>query len=134
MHKTQNIKITDIVKKDLKIKTSHVPHFLKKYINNEINTWKKKCRIPISVAEKYKFDIQDDALIVLKYTNTPIKNKITITNELLWLIGFFIAEGCNYTGERHDRFYKNGNKQRDYKIIFGSDIYLLNKAIKIIKD
>ena len=68
--------------------------------------------------QKYDYKLKiENGKIFWRYKRLSIPNEIEITNDLLWLLGFYVAEGFNY---------------KDYRIGFTSEEKLLKKANKII--
>lgn len=99
-----------------------------KRLNNGIfcafNKYRHGLFLPLYILHKLGLDIPTDAKIRIFSGGTHIftPNKIRITNEILWLLGFYIAEGCAH--------YKSG---KSYFISFSSDEYLLQKAKAILE-
>ena len=88
------------------------------------NKYKHTNSLPLWIIKNLDIKIPKDSKIRI-YTGgahivTP--DYIKITNDILWLIGFYLAEGCsNYT------------KGKNYYLTFSSDSYLLDKAKKILE-
>jgi UDP-glucuronate decarboxylase len=49
-----------------------------------------------------------------------IPNQVTITNDLLWLIGLYLAEGCAV------------EREGDYRLLLSSDAHLIDRAAQIL--
>jgi nucleoside-diphosphate-sugar epimerase len=119
-----------IVQKKLKIyqilKSSGRYH-AKRY-NNGIfcifNRFRSQGFLPLYVLIKLGLAVPEDAKIRIfiggAHIYTP--NKITLTNEILWLLGFYLAEGCAH--------YQAG---KSYFINFCSDKHILLRAKKILE-
>ncbi len=88
------------------------------------NKYRHSAFLPLYVLYKLGLDIPEDAKIRIfsggAHIFTP--NKIKVTNDILWLLGFYIAEGC--------AAYEFG---KSYYITFSSDNYLLKKAKAILE-
>lgn len=89
------------------------------------NKYMRKRILPLFVLNKLKLTPPYDARVrVYKGgAHIYIPNQVEVTNNILWLIGFFIAEGSSY-------YEKNG----DAFISLSSDEYLLKKAEKILNE
>lgn len=88
------------------------------------NKYRRGSFLPLFVIYKLGLKIPTDSEIRIfsggAHIFTP--NKIKLTNDILWLLGFYIAEGC--------AAYKFG---KSYYITFSSDDYLLKKAKAILE-
>ncbi|MFH1854537.1 MAG: GDP-mannose 4,6-dehydratase [Candidatus Omnitrophota bacterium] len=89
------------------------------------NKYKHASSLPLWVIKKLDIKIPKDAKIRSYTAGSHIitTNNIKITNDILWLIGFYLAEGCSY--------YKKG---KSYFLTFCSDQRFLDKAEKILID
>ncbi|MBU4266632.1 MAG: GDP-mannose 4,6-dehydratase [Candidatus Altiarchaeales archaeon] len=88
------------------------------------NRFLEQSLLPLYVIKELNVEIPPDAKIRVYSSGAHIytPNRLKITNEILWLIGFYLAEGSsNYT------------KGKNYFITFSSDGYLLRKAKKIME-
>jgi UDP-glucuronate decarboxylase len=81
--------------------------------------------LPLPVVKELSLDIPDSGKIKICWGGKQIlvPNIIKVSGELLWLLGFFIAEGS---------YAKIDGK--NYAISFSSDEYLLEKAKKILEN
>ena len=100
----------------------------KRFNNNlfcAFNKYRRGSFLPLYVLYKLGLDIPEDAKIRIFSGGAHIftSNRIKITNDILWLLGFYIAEGCAH--------YKSG---KSYFITFSSDQYLLRKAKAILEN
>ena len=99
----------------------------KRYNNNlfcQFNKYRHGSFLPLYVLHKLNIPIPRDARIRIFSAGAHIyiKNQIKLSDDILWLLGFFIAEGCAQ--------YKRG---KTYSINFSSDSYLLKKAKVILE-
>lgn len=85
----------------------------------------KSSTLPLPVVKELSLDLPKNAKIKTNWGGKQvlIPNTIKVSDELLWLLGFFIAEGS---------YAKIDGKS--YFISFSSDGYLLEKAKKILED
>ena len=100
----------------------------KRYNNNlfcAFNKYRRGSFLPLYVIYKLGINVPNDTRVRIFSMGTHIfiQNKIKITNDILWLLGFYIAEGCAH--------YKLG---KSYFITFSSDDYLLKRAKMILED
>lgn len=99
-----------------------------KRFNNGIfcafNKFRSQAFLPLYVLFKLALEVPDDAKIRIftggAHIYTPAK--IKLSNEILWLLGFYLAEGCAH--------YRAG---KSYFISFCSDEHVLLKAKKILE-
>lgn len=91
----------------------------------EFNRYKRSNSLPLFIIKKLKIRTPNDAKIRVNSggAHISISDDIQITNDVLWLIGFFIAEGS-----------ANYKKGKSYFINLSSNDYLLKKAKKILED
>ena len=68
------------------------------------------------------FDVKDDDLIFLSQHNSAIPAKIKINEEVLWLLGLIVAEGCVSIQENHN-----------YSVVISSDEVFIDRAVDIIQ-
>ncbi len=89
------------------------------------NKYKHTSSIPLWVIKKLNINIPQDAKIRIFAGGAHIitSNYIKVTDEILWLIGFYLAEGCS-----------NYSKNKNYFLTFSSDDYLLDKAKWILEN
>ncbi len=89
------------------------------------NKYKHNACLPLWVIKKLNIPIPSDAEIRSFSAGAHIitPDRIVVTDEILWLIGFYLAEGCSaYT------------KGKTYCLTFSSDNHLLDKSKKILED
>ncbi len=88
------------------------------------NRYKHMSFLPLWVVKKLNIPIPNDAKIRIFAAGAHIitPDRIAVTDEILWLIGLYLAEGCSV--------YKEG---KNYFLTFSSDGYLLDKAKKILE-
>lgn len=81
--------------------------------------------LPLYLIKKLDVEVPPDAKLRMYKSGAHIfiPNKIKITDEILWLIGFYLAEGSSN--------YKDG---KSYFVTFSSDDHYLDKAEKILDD
>lgn len=61
----------------------------------------ERSNVPLAILVENNIDIPDDALISHgKSTKIWIPNRIKVTNDLLWLLGFYTAEGCSQNSSK----------------------------------
>jgi UDP-glucuronate decarboxylase len=87
------------------------------------NRYRRGSFLPLAVARQLDLEIPGDARIRFGKGGARVwlPDRIAMTDELLWLIGFFLAEGCAFLDE------KNGF------LAFSSDEHCLGKAAAILE-
>ncbi|PIR70830.1 MAG: hypothetical protein COU44_02915 [Candidatus Nealsonbacteria bacterium CG10_big_fil_rev_8_21_14_0_10_40_24] len=88
------------------------------------NRFKHQSFLPLSIVKQLNLQLPHDASLKVFSGGAHIyvPNEIKITNDILWLLGFFVAEGS---------FHWKDNKS--YFLTFSSDIPFLKKAKKILE-
>lgn len=116
-------------KKDIYQILKRSNHYNAQRFNNGIfcafNKYRQNSFLPLYVLSKLGVNAPEDAKIRIFSGGAHIftTNKIKISNDILWLLGFYIAEGsANYL------------KGKNYYITFSSDVHLLKKAKVILED
>jgi len=96
-----------------------------KYPASQYRKYLLKSQLPIFISAKLRLKVPGDAKIRMNTAGAHIyiPNRIRITDDVLWLIGFYVAEGCAQ--------YK---VRKDYFITFSSDQYLLERAKNILEN
>ena len=90
--------------------------------------WKNGRKIPLAVAERlhrrHGCELPAGARIDIYGSGRSIAvpNRVTITDDLLWVLGLFVAEGCHV------------DTHGTYRILMCSDMYLLERAADILRD
>jgi intein/homing endonuclease len=87
-----------------------------------LHLYKKKGYLPYSTYKKIFPKRKQEIRLTSRYLDKTLKNKIKINNDFLWLLGFYMAEGCSGG--------MNGAKN---SIAFCSEERLLDKTERIIK-
>jgi len=65
-----------------------------------VRKWRKGAGVPLAVVDQFHIPISADARIAPNGgSNRWIPNRVPITEDLLWLIGFYLAEGSGHSGE-----------------------------------
>lgn len=98
---------------------------VKKYwgASNIISAYKRRSSLPLYLIARLGLPLPEGARLRSRYSRKTIPNKITITDDLLWLLGFFLAEGTAMTDRRGT-----------YLLSFCSDERYLRRAKAIIED
>jgi nucleoside-diphosphate-sugar epimerase len=89
--------------------------------------WKRAQKIPLAVAARlgrrhgvqWPLGVRLDAYGAGR--SIAIPNKVTITDDLLWVLGLFVAEGCHV------------DARGTYRILMSSDVHLLERAADILR-
>ncbi len=82
----------------------------------------EKAQVPLYVFKKLNLKAVAGATITVSRGYTHVPTQITVDEDLLWLLGFYLAEGTSH-------FQKN----KSSFIAFSSDERYLNKAAQILK-
>jgi UDP-glucuronate decarboxylase len=80
-------------------------------------------RVPLPVLRRIAEAVPQDAFVRLRFAgrSVPLPARIEITNELLWLLGLWVAEGCSYEA--------NGNAF----LTISGDQEMLGRAARIVQ-
>jgi len=89
-----------------------------------ISRYERSTSLPLAIVRELGVSIPGDATVSMYWGGKQhyIPNKIEVDQDLLWLMGFYLAEGCNS--------FKLG---KTYSINFTSDDYLLDRATSILR-
>jgi UDP-glucuronate decarboxylase len=91
--------------------------------SNIVSAYKRRCALPLYLVDKLNLRVPQDAEVRCQYSRVTVPNKIPITNDLLWLLGFTLAEGMSVKDGRGRWF-----------LTFCSDERYLARAKTIIED
>jgi len=127
-YKVSSNKLVQVIESNRKsilkiIKNTH------KYTKNTLYSlnykFKKQHSLPLYIINKLNIPVPEDAKLRVNAAGAHIyiPNKIIVNNDILWLLGSFMAEGSSSYTENKSCF-----------ISFSSDDYLLKKAKKILED
>jgi nucleoside-diphosphate-sugar epimerase len=89
--------------------------------------WKRSGRIPLSVASRLRrrhgVEWPDDVLIdsYCAGRSIAIPNRVEITDDLLWLLGLFVAEGCHV------------DRRGTYRLLVSSDEAFVERAADVLE-
>jgi UDP-glucuronate decarboxylase len=84
--------------------------------------WIRRQTVPLSVVKHFGFRVPYDAQILPhKSSDHALTNRLPVTDDLLWLMGFYLAEGAEYSGEGA------------HFISFASDEHYLRRAKEILE-
>jgi nucleoside-diphosphate-sugar epimerase len=80
--------------------------------------------VPLALVQRLGLALPDDARLRLNSggTRALLPTRLPITNDLLWLLGFFLAEGCAF------------QKGKNALLAFSSDQKYLDRAASILRD
>jgi len=90
--------------------------------SNIISAYKRRSSLPLYLIAHLGLPLPEDARLRNRCSRMAIPNRITITDDLLWLLGFFLAEGTAMT-----------NRRGTYFLSFSSDERYLRRAKDIIE-
>ncbi len=90
---------------------------------NIVSAYKRRSALPLYLMAKAGIPIPDDARIRCRSSRVTIPNRIAITDDLLWLLGFFLAEGTAVA-----------NQRGTYYLTFASDEANLGRAKAILEE
>lgn len=79
-------------------------------------------KFPLSLWKYLDLSFSNKEKIAPFYSNKTVKNYIENIDNLLWFLGFYLAEGCLI------------NKEGDYQLLFSSNLKYLQKLVTIVKD
>ena len=87
-----------------------------------ISRYRQVGRIPLALSHALEMD---DALVDQAFVSfgKGVRDEITEIDKLLWILGFYLAEGCLVYRERSD-----------YQLIFSSDMRSLRKLVGFVHD
>lgn len=89
----------------------------------EIVNHRQRNQLPLGALQRLGIPIPDDATIRLRTAGraAELPERIPVTDELLWLLGLYVAEGGRYQGPKSDFLH------------FSADPQLLGRAAKVIE-
>jgi nucleoside-diphosphate-sugar epimerase len=88
------------------------------------NKYRRSGFVPLAVLKLLNIDVPPDAVIRMLHgpVRIALPDRITITDDILWLIGFFLAEGCAV------------KKGKNCFLSFCSDQHFLDRAAAILEE
>ncbi len=85
--------------------------------------WRDYNAVPLAIYNKLGAELPHDAKLRPRFSSLCIPIKVKLDEDLLWLCGFFLAEGHLHYDDEH----------KDYYLRLDSEEALLRKALKIIE-
>jgi nucleoside-diphosphate-sugar epimerase len=87
------------------------------------NKYRRRYLLPLAVARKLGLTVPPDARVRMfkAGAHVALPDRLQITDDVLWLIGFFLAEGCAF------------KKGKNCFLTFASDQRFLEKAARILE-
>lgn len=84
--------------------------------------WIRRCTVPLAAVNQFGLSVPADAQILPhRSSDHTLTNRLPVTDDLLWLMGFYLAEGAEYSGEGA------------HFISFASDEHYLTRAKEILE-
>lgn len=110
------------------------PEKIREYLSNKgvkprqfystIKKYETSNRIPLELWQYLELPLEKKDKIAGSNSSKVLKNWVENIDDLLWFLGFYLAEGCLVYRE----------ERQDYQLLFSSNVKYLEKLIKIAED
>lgn len=90
--------------------------------NHALSMAKRRRALPLFVLARAGLAVPDDAWVRSRCADRQVPNRIAVTDDVLWLLGFFLAEGTAHRA-------KNGT----YLLSWCSDEHFLDRARRVLQ-